>query len=331
MKILKLICGILPGLALACLLAALSYFAAAYLPISAMLIALFLGFLLHPICVKQAYLMEGVGFGAGTLLKFGIVCLGARINLAMIANMGWQTFFIVLATMALTTCAGVFLGRKMGLTKGLTILIAAAVSVCGSAAALAICSILPREEKQQTDLVFVIVGITLLSTICMVLYPFILNLLQFDDVKVGVILGASLHNVAQAVASGFSVSDEVGDAATIVKLTRVSLLSPYILIISFAVRRYVQIKTPNQRPTILPLFVIGFIALTCLNSFGLIPLAIASFLVDLSKFCLVVSVVAIGIRTSFMQILTVDKSAIKLMLILTVILFFSSIFLVQVF
>lgn len=321
MKNLVKIQMILPGLALAACVAALAYFTAEALPFSAMLIALFLGFSLHPLCAKKSYFTNGVSFAATDVLKFGIVCLGARINLTMIADIGWATFLLVLVMMVITTFFGLFIGRKMGLSRGLSILIAGGVSVCGSAAALALCSVLPRHEKHDMDLVFVIVGVTILSTVGMIVYPFILGLLPLDETKTGVVLGASLHNVAQAVASGFSVSDGVGDTATIVKLMRVSMLAPYILILSFIIRRTMDINTPRHRPAILPVFIIGFIGLTCLNSMGFIPESVAALLIFTSKSCLLISVVAIGIRTAFGQFRTVDPSAIKLLSLLTVILF----------
>ena len=328
MDILTKMRSALPGLALASCMAALAYFAGEFLPLSAMLIALLFGFLLHPVSIKLPAFNQGVNFSANEVLKFGIVCMGARINLSMIVEIGWLAFLSVAILMVITTLSGFYLSRKMGLSHSLSILCAGAVSVCGSAAALALCSLLPQHEKSDTDLVFVIVGVTILSTIGMVLYPVFLSFLPLDSTDVGIILGASLHNVAQTVASGFSVSDSVGENATIIKLMRVSLLAPYVLVVSILIRGFVDTKTPNKRPPILPNFIIGFILVTGLNSIGLIPELITGLLVFLSKACLLISVVAIGIRTAFGQLKAVDPSAIKLLILLSMILFAGSIGLV---
>jgi len=314
-----------PGLIAASLVALVSYCAALYVPISAMFIALFLGFILHPICGNGAYFPPGVNVSADHILKVGIVCLGARINLAMIGSMGWGTFLIVVIAMAGTTIVGMMLGKALGISRALSILITGAVTVCGSAAALALCSILPKSEKRETDLVFVIVGVTMLSTVGMVVYPFILLAFGLNQTDMGVVLGASLHNVAQAVASGFTVSDQAGDAATIVKLTRVSLLAPYVLLASFFVSRYMDRQAPKKRPAILPLFIIGFFVLTCVNSLITLPPVLISALITLSKAFLLISVAAIGMRTSFVQLREIDASAIKMLVGLTAILFVLSI------
>lgn len=315
---------IAPGLLVVTAVAAIAYAISLHVPASVMLIALILGFLLYTVFGTKNYFGWGINFSANTILKFGIVCLGARINLSMIGGLGWATFLVIVVSMAATTFIGLWLGRKMGLSNALTILIVGAVSVCGSSAALALCSIFPSEEKKDTDLVFVIVGVTILSTIGMVSYPTIIMLMDVSEQKAGIILGASLHNVAQAVGSGFLVSDVAGETATVAKLSRVSLLAPYVLVISFLAGRRMQIKKPNNKPAILPFFVIGFILVTCMNSFGFLPAIIVTGLVFLSKASLIVSIAAIGMQTSFGQVLTINKSAIVLMILLTLFLFMCS-------
>jgi uncharacterized integral membrane protein (TIGR00698 family) len=312
---------IAPGLLVAVIVAAIAYVFSLYIPVSIMLIALILGFLLYPVFGTKNYFGAGISFSANAILKFGIICLGARINLGMIQDLGVETFLIIVMCMAATTCMGLWLGRKMGLSHALSILVAGAVSVCGSSAALAICSIFPSEEKKETDLVFVIVGVTILSTIGMITYPAVLALLDISDQSAGVVLGASLHNVAQAVGAGFLVSDAAGESATIAKLSRVSLLAPYVVIISLIARSRMKVKKSNKKLAILPLFVVGFLLVTCLNSFGILPAIIVAALIFLSKAALIVSIVAIGMRTSFTQVWSIDKSAIMLMVVLTLFLF----------
>lgn len=317
--------AIAPGLVVAIVVAAIAYAVSQILPVSVMLIALILGFSLYSVFGTKNFFGQGINFSANTVLKFGIICLGARIDLSMIRDLGWETFLIIVMSMTATTFVGLWVGKKVGLSNALSILIAGAVSVCGSSAALALCSIFPSEEKKDTDLVFVIVGVTILSTVGMIAYPAILAIIDISEQKTGVVLGASLHNVAQAVGAGFLVSDVAGESATIAKLSRVSLLAPYVLIISFLARHKMQVKKPNKKQAVLPFFVIGFILVTCLNSFAVFPAFVVTGLVFLSKASLIVSIAAIGMQTSFSQVWTINKSAILLMILLTLFLFLYSV------
>jgi uncharacterized membrane protein YadS len=112
----------------------------------------------------------------------------------------------------------------VGLSRSFGILSAGAVAICGASAALAISSVLPKGENSERDTVFTVISVTALSTIAMIAYPVIIALFHLDHVAIGVFLGGTIHDVAQVVGAGFSVSEETGNVATFTKLLRVAML-----------------------------------------------------------------------------------------------------------
>jgi uncharacterized integral membrane protein (TIGR00698 family) len=187
-----------------------------------------------------------------------------------------------------------------------------AVGICGASAAMAIAVAWPRKDAER-DTVVVIACITTYSTIAMVMYPALLSHLHLDPLQTGRFLGGSIHDVAQVVAAGYASSPQAGDSATIVKLMRVAMLLPVVLVISIAVARRVERSEPAPKKVpLLPGFLIVFIILAGLNGFHLVAQPIAGALTELSKWLLVTSVAALGMKTSLREMMAVGKTAIAL-------------------
>jgi len=191
------------------------------------------------------------------------------------------------------------LARSVKLSTGFGVLTGGSVAICGASAALAIASVLPRHPAHERDTVMTVVAVTTLSTIAMVLYPVIAAAFGFDEHHAGVFLGATIHDVAQVVGAGYSVSTAAGDSATIVKLLRVAMLLPVVLVVSFVIQRRGAAPAHGEsRPPLLPAFLIGFAALVVLNSAGWLPQATANGLQEASRWFLVTAIAALGTRTS---------------------------------
>jgi len=197
------------------------------------------------------------------------------------------------------------------------LLTAGSVAICGASAAMAISAILPRDERSEERLIFTVVGVTVLSTVTMIAYPILVQLLKLDDVAAGVFIGGAIHDVAQVIGAGFSISDKAGETATLVKLFRVAMLAPVVLIASIIIQRYAQVDVGGGRTPLLPGFVIGFIVLATLNSLGLIPTNIAGWVSQASSWMLLVAIAAVGMRTNLKQVLSVGGPAIALIIIET--------------
>ncbi|MDZ7790169.1 MAG: putative sulfate exporter family transporter [Xanthomonadales bacterium] len=168
----------------------------------------------------------GIEFTAKHVLRLGVALLGARIGVEQMLALGWLPVVLIAAMVPATILLGRLVARRLGESEQMGLLTGGAVAICGASAAMAISSILPPSERRERDTLFTVVGVTTLSTVCMVIYPAILSLFDLSDVQAGYIIGASVHDVAQVVGAGYVISDPAGDAATLTKLMRVAMLIP---------------------------------------------------------------------------------------------------------
>jgi uncharacterized integral membrane protein (TIGR00698 family) len=192
-----------------------------------------------------------------------------------------------------------------------------AVGICGASAALAIASVLPRTQESERDTILTVVTVTILSTIAMIVYPLFVTAIGLDNVHAGVFRGGTIHDVAQVVGAGYSISPETGDVATYVKLLRVTMLLPVVFSIAFVVSRRAKGGAAGAKAS-LPLFLLGFAALVVLNSSGLLPKAATDAANDVSRWCLVTAIAALGMKTSFKDLAAVGWKPIALMVVETV-------------
>jgi uncharacterized integral membrane protein (TIGR00698 family) len=219
-------------------------------------------------------------------------------------------------SLLLTILFGALLARVMGLSSRLGILSGGAVAICGASAALAISSVLPQNKEGERDTIFVVISVTTLSTLAMILYPPIGIALRLDDINAGVFLGGTIHDVAQVVGAGYSVSDTAGDVSTFTKLLRVAMLVPVVFALSLLFRR--GGNTGGGRTGLVPPFLIGFVVLVGVNSLGLVPQPVVAYMSELSRWCLVAAIAAIGMKTSFRAITTVGVKPVTLIVAETV-------------
>ncbi len=288
-----------PGLALA----ALATLAAAYVsdhygaPLT--LMCLLFGLSMNFLSVDSR-LEPGLTVASRTLLRWGIVLVAARITFGQIAQLGPQALIAIVVIVALTLGCGVLAARKLGFSPAFGALCGGAVAICGASAAMAFASLLGEKRIQQAQLTLVLVGISACSAVAMALYPALAHHLHFSDLRAGFMLGASIHDVAQALGAGYSFSPEAGETAAIVKLTRVALLAPALAVVALFIPKDpdAKISTP-----VLPWFVLGFFGVAAVNSFGVIPAAVATGASKGATALLACAVTATGIRSN-MQSLT---------------------------
>jgi uncharacterized integral membrane protein (TIGR00698 family) len=289
----------IPGLALA----GLATLAAAYVsdhygaPLT--LMCLLFGLSMNFLSIDTR-LEPGLTVASRTLLRWGIVLVAARVTFGQIAQLGPQALIAIIAIVGLTLGCGVLVARRLGFSPAFGALCGGAVAICGASAAMAFASLLGEKRIAQAQLTLVLVGISACSAVAMALYPALAHHLHFNDLRAGFMLGASIHDVAQALGAGYSFSPEAGETATIVKLTRVALLAPAMAVVAMFIPKDpdAEISTP-----VLPWFVVGFFGLAAVNSFGLIPAVLASGASKGATALLACAVTATGIRSN-MQTLT---------------------------
>jgi uncharacterized integral membrane protein (TIGR00698 family) len=278
----------------------------------AMLMALLLGIAFH-FLAEEGRSVEGIGFTARTVLRIGVALLGARMSVDLLIELGWVTIALVVLAVACTILFGHVGARLLGRGWRLGLLTGGSVAICGASAAMAIAAVLPRNEHSERNLIFTVLSVTVLSTIAMIVYPILCSAFGLDDRATGIFLGATIHDVAQVVGAGFSVSEESGKTATLVKLIRVALLAPVVLGYSLALRGMVSGEGgAAKRPPLVPGFVLGFIALAALNSLAILPAAISLLLGDLSRWALLFGIAAVGMKTSLKSLGEVGHTAIIL-------------------
>lgn len=258
----------------------------------------------------------GVEFSSRQILRFGVALLGVRITLEQIASIGSISIMMVVAGVFFTLTFGYVLSRIMRRPAVEGVLTGGSVAICGASAALAISAVLPKSEENQRFTLFTVVGVTALSTVAMIVYPSIAKFLELDPNASAVFIGGTIHDVAQVVAAGYLISPEVGDTATFVKLLRVATLLPAVVILSLLFRS--QGGGQGAKPPILPGFLLGFGVLIMINSLGWIPAPVVQLVSGLSRWCLVVAIAALGIKTSFQQLASLGWRPVLMLVVDTV-------------
>jgi uncharacterized integral membrane protein (TIGR00698 family) len=178
--------------------------------------------------------------------------------------------------------------------------------------------VLPKNQFSERNTIFTVICVTTLSTIAMIGYPIVVKMVEMDDVSAGIFIGATIHDVAQVVGAGYSISEQAGDTATLVKLLRVAMLIPIVLTLSIIFRNDPTVGDGRRLPV--PLFIIGFVILVIFGSTEWFPVTLKSSILDLSRWCLVVSISAIGMKTALKSLKDVGGQAILLIFLETIIL-----------
>ncbi|MDP3674343.1 MAG: putative sulfate exporter family transporter [Novosphingobium sp.] len=288
---------LLPGLAI-CAVASL---AAAWLAehygfpiiLLGLLIGLSLNFVAH-----DARTHRGLDFASRTFLRAGIVILGFQVTFSQIAALGVTPFIALLVVMASAMGAALAGARLAGQNAYTGILAGGATAICGASAALALYGVVGKSRLSQAQFALTLVGVSLASAMAMSVYPVIAAELGLSDRQAGFLIGASIHDVAQAIGGGFAFSDEAGSAATIVKLARVALLAPVVALVAFAIGREAGGGAqPLWRRMAMPWFIVAFLAAMALNSAVAMPAPVTGALLAGSKGLLLLAVTATAMRT----------------------------------
>lgn len=300
-----------PGISISLVVAAAATFLAEHYGAPVMLFALLLGLSLN-FLAGEGKCKAGIEFTARTVLRLGVALLGMRITLEQIAALGWKPVALVVTLVAVTIGVSVLAARAMGFKRIFGMLTGGATAICGASAALALAAALPSHPQKERATLFTVIGVSALSTLAMILYPMIANAVGLSPQAAGVFLGATIHDVAQVVGAGYSMSPETGDVATVVKLMRVAMLLP-VIVVAAMVTRLQGAETGGKRPPLLPWFAVGFLVLACVNSTGLVPALVQGGVNELSRWCLVVSIAALGMKTQLKELTTVGIKPILLM------------------
>ena len=293
----------LKGVALAVALAGVGY-GLATLPvlkvIGTLCVALLVGLAWRATLGVPAGSAGGIRFAAKTLLRLGIVLMGARLNYGLVASAGPGVLALDLAVVVVGIGGLAWLAIKLGLPRDLALLMAVGTGICGASAVVAAGTVL-RAKEEDTSLGVALMG--LLGTVGVFAYVLAAPFLGLSPRALGVLTGSTLHEVAQVVAAAFTWGPESGDMATMVKLTRVVLLAPALLVIGWWHRRATAGEAGHVRYTWreppIPWFVTGFLAVGGVNSLGLLAPAVQSGMTSASIFLMAIAMAAMGLNTDW--------------------------------
>lgn len=285
------------------------------------LLALLLGMAFN-FLAADARVRPGIDIAARTILRLGVMLLGIRITVESIAALGPGPVLLAVSGVGVALLTGLAAARLAGRSREEGLLSGGAVGICGASAAMAIAAALPRTPQAERLTLLTVIGVTALSTVAMVIYPLLASVLRLDETAAGILFGATIHDVAQVLGAGLTVSPQAGDVATFVKLVRVACLLPVVVAIGWLYRRAVPAGDGQAggRQPLLPPFLIGFVALVVLGSIVPLPEIVVTSVSDVSRACLLIAIAALGVKTSFGELFALGWKPLILLLVETLVL-----------
>lgn len=305
----KKITSLFPGVLLALGIAAVARLleslenAAGLHIIGASVIALFIGMIINAFLKPNKVTAPGIKFTSKKILKFAIILLGASLNIATVLTVGRFSLIVMIFTLATCFGLGALIGKALGLNWKTSSLINAGTGICGGSA---IAAISPVIEADDTDIAYGMSATFLFDTIMIVVFPLLGQWMGLSDAAFGLLAGTAVNDTSSVVATGYAFSENAGDFATMVKLTRTLSIIPAVL--TFAAINVHLKKKENKNSnekvavsikSIFPWFILGFLAMSGLASLNILPDVLVSTMKELSKFLMVAALAAIGLNTNF--------------------------------
>ncbi|TPG07287.1 YeiH family putative sulfate export transporter [Rhodanobacter glycinis] len=244
----------------------------------------------------------GIAFAGKKVLQWSIIALGFGLSLSQVAKTGLESLSVTLVTMTVAFLAAWLLGRWLGVHDKLKILIGVGTAICGGSAIAAVTPIIRPDDH---DTAFAISTIFLFNLVAVLLFPLLGHLMHLSDLGFGLWAGTAINDTSSVVAAGYSFSKTAGDYATIVKLTRATLIIPVCLVLAFVVaarekRKHAQEGSVGHfsLASIFPWFILWFLVASAIRTAGLIPVTIQPAIHTLAEFLIIVALTAIGLSAN---------------------------------
>ena len=268
---------------------------------NAVLLALVIGIVLGNAITLPEYFDSGIKTASGRFLEIAIILMAFSIDYGSFLKLGWETILIVVVTMAAVLLMTIWLGKKMNCPSNAGLLVGFGTAICGSSA---IAALAPSVSEDKSDIGISMAVVNLYGLIGMLLIPLITQG-WLTDVENSILLGASLHSVGNVAGAGFAMSESIGEMAVTVKLGRVALLTPALLIFSHFTAK--KSKSQTKKKLNLPWYLIAFILISIIVSIFPFPEEILNFSKKGSNFLLATAMAAIGLKVSFKTLLNSGK------------------------
>lgn len=243
---------------------------------------------------------SGIRFSAKQLLQYSIILLGTGLSMHDIATAGAGSLVVMLGTLATCLTAAWLFGRLFRISADLTTLIGVGTAICGASAIAAVSPVIDAEEE---DVAYALSTIFLFNVAAVLIFPSFGRWLGLGQEAFGMWAGTAINDTSSVVAAGYAYGEEAGAFATIVKLTRSTLIIPIALTLaSLKMVRARRAGGAGQKVSIvriIPWFIVGFLGTASLNTFGLLPSAVVEWATTVAKFLIVIALTAVGLSADF--------------------------------
>ncbi len=238
----------------------------------------------------------GLQFASKQILQWSIIALGFGLSIQQVAQTGLESLWVTLITIAVAFGSAWLLGKWLGIASKLKILIGVGTAICGGSAIAAVTPIIKPEDHETA---YAISTIFLFNIVAVLAFPLLGHWLNMSDAGFGLWAGTAINDTSSVVAAGYSYSAAAGDHATIVKLTRATLIIPICVVLAMLVawREKKQGDSGFSLLRIFPWFILWFLVASAMRSTGLIPEAVTVSLNLLAQFLIVVALTAIGLSS----------------------------------
>lgn len=275
--------------------------------ISGGVFALILGMILNPVVSKHDILSAGVSFVSKKVLRVAIILMGVTLSFSQVVEIGKYSLFVMIFTLVVAFGGGYLLGKLFGMNWKLSGLISAGTGICGASAVAAISESI---EAKPRDIAYAISATFIFDIVMVILFPIAGRYFGMSDLGFGLWTGTAVNDTSSVVAAGYAFSDAAGSYSVIVKLTRTLSIIPAVLIFSWINERLETKKTSitgkEKRKVdlkkIFPWFILMFLGVVAIKSVGIITDSLSSNIARISKFFMVMSLGAIGLKTNFKEV-----------------------------
>ena len=293
-----------PGLTLIAFFVAIAFEINKFQPaVSPLALCVLFGFLASNFAKWPTWADSATKLASKRIMRIGVALLGFQLSVSALEKIGLKGVFTVLVVVVFTIFGILFLSKLFGMTGDLGLLIGVGFGVCG---ATAVAAIRPQTRATQEETSYAIALISLCGTLSIVVLPFLGHLLNLSTSTFGAWAGAAVHDVGQVIATASVWNQDAIAAAIVVKLSRVCLLAPIVLILSVRHRKYLrsinQTAEQSEKVPLIPFFVLGFIAVSIFHNTVELPLRITEDIVLLSKWMLGAGLVALGANVKWNNI-----------------------------
>ena len=243
----------------------------------------------------------GIRFTAKIILQASIILLGFEMNLFNVFKVGSQSLYIIIFTLTTAFITAWLVGRSLKLPGNTSILIGVGTAICGGSAIAATAPVISASEK---DVAYSISTIFLFNIAAVFIFPFIGHLLAMSNIGFGMWAGTAINDTSSVVAAGYSYSNEAGNFATIVKLTRALMIVPITLALAIFTARKNSHNGSFNIVKIFPWFILGFLVASIINTIGFISPSICTFFAEIGKFLIIMALTAIGLTTHLKSLIS---------------------------